>query len=122
MCRFTDTAAVRVSDDLHRLPAAPTWLPVLQTKQTTSNSRPLMLLCMMCRFSDTAVARVSDDFYPRDPASSSPHLAACSYNSLLMGVLIQPDWDMFHRCALHLSLVCLFSRKLCEVLDAYMAS
>jgi len=40
---------------------------------------------------------VSDDFYPRDPASSSPHLAACSYNSLLMGVLIQPDWDMFHR-------------------------
>lgn len=48
------------------------------------------------RFSDTAVARVSDDFYPRDPASSSPHLAACSYNSLLMGVLIQPDWDMFH--------------------------
>ena len=49
------------------------------------------------RFSDTAVARVSDDFYPRDPASSSPHLAACSYNSLLMGVLIQPDWDMFHR-------------------------
>ena len=52
---------------------------------------------LVCRFSDTAVARVSDDFYPRDPASSSPHIAACSYNSLLMGVLIQPDWDMFHR-------------------------
>lgn len=54
---------------------------------------------MLCRFSETAVARVSDDFYPRDPASSNPHVAACSYNSMLMGVLIQPDWDMFHRYA-----------------------
>lgn len=78
----------------------------------------LVLLCkltfvffsnaLLCRFSDTAVARVSDDFYPRDPASSSPHIAACSYNSLLMGVLIQPDWDMFHRylVSIHVSVKC----------------
>lgn len=61
-----------------------------------------------CRFSETAVARVSDDFYPRDPASSHPHVAACAYNSMLMGALIQPDWDMFHRSAAYIGqLTCL---------------
>lgn len=44
----------------------------------------------------TAVARASDDFYPRDPASSHPHIAACAYNSLFIGALLVPDWDMFH--------------------------
>lgn len=48
------------------------------------------------RFTDTAVARASDDFYPRDPASSTPHIAACAFNSLFLGALVQPDWDMFH--------------------------
>lgn len=47
------------------------------------------------RFSRTAVARVSDDYYPRDPASSTPHIGACAFNSLYMGALVQPDWDMF---------------------------
>ncbi|KIY92808.1 hypothetical protein MNEG_15155, partial [Monoraphidium neglectum] len=49
----------------------------------------------MYRFADTAVARVSDDFYPRDAASSTPHIAACAFNSVYMGALVQPDWDMF---------------------------
>ncbi|KAG2488978.1 hypothetical protein HYH03_012419 [Edaphochlamys debaryana] len=48
------------------------------------------------RMSATAIARASDDFYPRDPASSHPHIAACAYNSLFIGALLQPDWDMFH--------------------------
>jgi len=48
------------------------------------------------RMTNTAVARVSDDFYPREPASSSPHIAACAYNSVFMSALVQPDWDMFH--------------------------
>lgn len=47
------------------------------------------------RFSRTAVARVSDDYYPRDPASSTPHIGACAFNSLYLGALVQPDWDMF---------------------------
>lgn len=47
------------------------------------------------RFRDTAVARVSDDFYPRDPASSTPHIGACAYNTMYLGALVQPDWDMF---------------------------
>jgi len=48
------------------------------------------------RMAGTAVARASDDFYPRDPASSQPHIAACAYNSLFLSALLQPDWDMFH--------------------------
>lgn len=48
------------------------------------------------RFAATSVARASDDFYPRDPASSTPHIAACAFNSLFLGALVQPDWDMFH--------------------------
>jgi hypothetical protein len=53
------------------------------------------LLLVMFRFSRTAVARVSDDYYPRDPASSTPHIGACAFNSLYLGALVQPDWDMF---------------------------
>ncbi len=34
------------------------------------------------RMRETAVARASDDFYPRDQASSQPHVAACAYNSV----------------------------------------
>ena len=47
-------------------------------------------------FEDTALARASDDFYPRDPASSTPHIAACAYNSVFHSPIVQPDWDMFH--------------------------
>ena len=50
------------------------------------------------RWRDTAVARASDDFYPRDPASSTPHISACAFLSLFLSPLVQPDWDMFHRC------------------------
>ncbi len=50
----------------------------------------------LCSMAATSVARVSDDFYPRDPASSHPHVAACAFNGLFMSVLVQPDWDMFH--------------------------
>ena len=39
--------------------------------------------------------QASDDFYPKEAASSHPHIAACAYNSLFLSVLCQPDWDMF---------------------------
>ncbi len=45
------------------------------------------------------MARASDDFYPRDPASSTPHVSACAFLSFFLSPLVQPDWDMFHRCA-----------------------
>jgi hypothetical protein len=47
-------------------------------------------------FKDSNLARVSDDFYPRRPASHTSHIANCSYNSLFMGEIVIPDYDMFH--------------------------
>ncbi|KAJ8562318.1 hypothetical protein K7X08_011609 [Anisodus acutangulus] len=44
----------------------------------------------------TAVVRASDDFYPRDPASHTIHIACVAYNSVFLGEIMQPDWDMFH--------------------------
>ncbi|XAR66866.1 Galactinol--sucrose galactosyltransferase [Bertholletia excelsa] len=44
----------------------------------------------------TAVVRASDDFYPRDAVSHTIHIAAVAYNSLFLGEIMLPDWDMFH--------------------------
>ena len=44
----------------------------------------------------TAMVRASDDFYPRDPASSSPHVTACAYNTVFLAGVLHPDYDMFH--------------------------
>ncbi|CAI8610360.1 unnamed protein product [Vicia faba] len=44
----------------------------------------------------TAVVRASDDFYPRDPISHTIHIASVAYNSVFLGEIMQPDWDMFH--------------------------
>ncbi|KAK9210215.1 hypothetical protein WN944_002585 [Citrus x changshan-huyou] len=44
----------------------------------------------------TAIVRASDDFYPRDPTSHTIHIAAVAYNSVFLGEIMQPDWDMFH--------------------------
>ncbi|XP_075508934.1 putative galactinol--sucrose galactosyltransferase 6 [Primulina tabacum] len=44
----------------------------------------------------TAVVRASDDFYPRDPVSHTIHIASVAYNSVFIGDIMLPDWDMFH--------------------------
>ncbi|KAK4391609.1 putative galactinol--sucrose galactosyltransferase 6 [Sesamum angolense] len=44
----------------------------------------------------TAIVRASDDFYPRDPVSHTIHIAAVAYNSVFLGEIMLPDWDMFH--------------------------
>jgi len=46
-------------------------------------------------YKDTAVARASDDFWPRDEPSHTTHIAHIAYNSLFIGEIVQPDWDMF---------------------------
>mmetsp|Transcript_36167 Transcript_36167/g.87483 ORF Transcript_36167/g.87483 Transcript_36167/m.87483 type:complete len:925 (+) Transcript_36167:62-2836(+) len=48
------------------------------------------------RYKVTAVARASDDFYPLRPESHSVHLVNVAYNSLFLGEICLPDWDMFH--------------------------
>eukprot|EP00193_Tetraselmis_chui_P000478 CAMPEP_0177763786 /NCGR_PEP_ID=MMETSP0491_2-20121128/7051_1 /TAXON_ID=63592 /ORGANISM="Tetraselmis chuii, Strain PLY429" /LENGTH=1004 /DNA_ID=CAMNT_0019279905 /DNA_START=153 /DNA_END=3167 /DNA_ORIENTATION=- len=47
------------------------------------------------RFLDSSVARACDDFYPMDRASHTTHIANSAYNSVFLGALVQPDWDMF---------------------------
>ncbi|PIM99842.1 Galactinol--sucrose galactosyltransferase [Handroanthus impetiginosus] len=44
----------------------------------------------------TAIVRASDDFYPRDPVSHTIHVASVAYNSVFLGEIMLPDWDMFH--------------------------
>ncbi|XP_011084119.1 probable galactinol--sucrose galactosyltransferase 6 [Sesamum indicum] len=44
----------------------------------------------------TAIVRASDDFFPRNPVSHTIHIAAVAYNSLFLGEIMLPDWDMFH--------------------------
>ncbi len=48
------------------------------------------------RMADTALVRSSDDFWPRDTASHTTHIAVNAGNSMFLGALLQPDWDMFH--------------------------
>ena len=39
--------------------------------------------------------RASDDHHPSNPFSRGPHIVDCAFNSLLLGTLTIPDWDMF---------------------------
>jgi len=48
------------------------------------------------RYRSTSVARASDDFYPTRPESHTVHLVNVAYNSLFIGEICLPDWDMFH--------------------------
>nr|CAB3487407.1 unnamed protein product [Digitaria exilis] len=61
------------------------------------------LICCMSHNSDSifsalksAVARASEDFMPREPALQTLHVASVAFNSLLLGEIFIPDWDMFH--------------------------
>ncbi|KAL5544041.1 hypothetical protein UlMin_007825 [Ulmus minor] len=60
------------------------------------------LICCMCHNSDSiysskksAVARASEDFMPRETTIQTLHVAAVAFNSLLLGEIVVPDWDMF---------------------------
>jgi raffinose synthase len=48
------------------------------------------------RYQVTSVARASEDFFPSKPESHSVHLVNVAYNSLFLGEICLPDWDMFH--------------------------
>lgn len=61
------------------------------------------LICCMCHNSDSifsfeksAAARASEDFMPNEPTFQTLHIASVSFNSLLLGEIVVPDWDMFH--------------------------
>ncbi|CAL5026831.1 unnamed protein product [Urochloa decumbens] len=61
------------------------------------------LICCMSHNSDSifsalksAVARASEDFMPRKPTLQTLHIASVAFNSILLGEIFIPDWDMFH--------------------------
>lgn len=67
------------------------------------NFRDNNLICCMCHNSDSvfnsknsATARASEDFMPNEPTFQTLHIASVSFNSLLLGEVFVPDWDMFH--------------------------
>ncbi|KAK4479382.1 hypothetical protein RD792_014894 [Penstemon davidsonii] len=67
------------------------------------NFRDNNLICCMCHNSDSifsskksATARASEDFMPNEPTFQTLHIASVSFNSLLIGEIVVPDWDMFH--------------------------
>ena len=54
------------------------------------------LTCFLLSSKRSAVARASEDFMPREPTLQTLHVASVSFNSLLLGEIMIPDWDMFH--------------------------
>ena len=46
-------------------------------------------------FKWSALARASDDFYPGNEASHTVHISSVVYNSVFLGEIVLPDWDMF---------------------------
>jgi len=46
----------------------------------------------------SAITRASDDYYPKNPTTQSLHIAAVAFNSIFLGEIVVPDWDMFYVC------------------------
>ncbi|XP_021904546.1 stachyose synthase [Carica papaya] len=88
------------------------------TKSMTKNFNGTGVLASMQQCNDffylgtkqISFGRVGDDFWFQDPNGDPKgvywlqgvHMVHCAYNSLWMGQMIQPDWDMFqsdHVCA-----------------------
>ncbi|XVF49744.1 hypothetical protein PTKIN_Ptkin04bG0038200 [Pterospermum kingtungense] len=72
-------------------------------QSTSRNFKDNNLICCMSHNSDSiysskksAVARASEDFMPREPTFQTLHVASVAFNSLLLGEIVVPDWDMFH--------------------------
>lgn len=68
---------------------------------TSAKGGPSCINCMchstenLYRYQTSSVARASDDFYPTRSHSHTVHLVNVAYNSLFIGEICLPDWDMF---------------------------
>jgi len=88
------------------------------SKSLVKNFKGTGMICSMQQCNDffflgtsqISVGRAGDDFWFQDPNGDplgvywlqGVHMIHCAYNSLWMGQMIQPDWDMFqsdHCCA-----------------------
>ncbi|PON57674.1 Glycosyl hydrolase [Parasponia andersonii] len=72
-------------------------------KSVSSNFQDNSIICCMGLSTDSiyhskvsAITRASDDYYPKNPSTQTLHIAAVSYNSIFLGEVVVPDWDMFY--------------------------
>eukprot|EP00261_Vitis_vinifera_P003918 XP_002269491.2 PREDICTED: probable galactinol--sucrose galactosyltransferase 2 [Vitis vinifera] len=72
-------------------------------KSIAANFQDNSIICCMGLSTDTlynarrsAITRASDDYYPKIPTTQSLHIAAVAFNSIFLGEVVVPDWDMFY--------------------------
>ncbi|XP_044495805.1 probable galactinol--sucrose galactosyltransferase 2 [Mangifera indica] len=68
-----------------------------------TNFQDNSIICCMGQSTDSiyhskqcAVTRASDDYYPKNPTTQTLHIAAVAFNSIFLGEVFVPDWDMFY--------------------------
>ncbi|KDP29033.1 hypothetical protein JCGZ_16422 [Jatropha curcas] len=61
------------------------------------------IICCMGQSTDSiyhskqsAITRASDDYYPENPTTQTLHIVAVAFNSIFLGEVVVPDWDMFY--------------------------
>ncbi|KAI3939365.1 hypothetical protein MKW98_022233 [Papaver atlanticum] len=72
-------------------------------KSIAANFQDNSIICCMGQSTDSvyhskrsAITRASDDYWPNDPTKQTLHIAAVSFNSIFLGEVVVPDWDMFY--------------------------
>ncbi|XP_062160527.1 probable galactinol--sucrose galactosyltransferase 2 [Alnus glutinosa] len=68
-----------------------------------ANFQDNSIICCMGQSTDSiyhskrsAITRASDDYYPSNPTTQTLHIAAVAFNSIFLGEVFVPDWDMFY--------------------------
>lgn len=72
-------------------------------KSISANFQDNSIICCMGQSTDSiyhskrsAITRASDDYWPSDPKTQTLHIAAVAFNSIFLGEVVVPDWDMFY--------------------------
>ncbi|XP_017979161.1 PREDICTED: probable galactinol--sucrose galactosyltransferase 2 isoform X2 [Theobroma cacao] len=72
-------------------------------RSIAANFEDNSIICCMCQSTDSiyhskqsAISRASDDYYPKNPTTQTLHVAAVAFNSIFLGEVFVPDWDMFY--------------------------
>ncbi|XP_031393395.1 probable galactinol--sucrose galactosyltransferase 2 isoform X2 [Punica granatum] len=72
-------------------------------KSIAANFQDNSIICCMGQSTDSiyhckqsAITRASDDYYPNNPTTQTLHIVSVAYNSMFLGEVVVPDWDMFY--------------------------
>ncbi|KAK1272858.1 putative galactinol--sucrose galactosyltransferase 2 [Acorus gramineus] len=72
-------------------------------RSVNKNFQDNSIICCMGHNTDSiyssnvsAITRASDDYYPKNQASQTLHIATVAFNSIFLGEIVVPDWDMFY--------------------------